>query len=155
MNCICFILWRRWTSGIQLSRNGWLILNRYVSDRNTQRNQPECENYASRKKKSFKLKFKNQNVDVPTNDLLAPSLNNEVNDVTLCLYQYLKEETNYRLAWISTDYFESLLLPRGENDSKQSDDIKANCHRKFFLFVKKTLTLVGTSLSQWDGGIYG
>ena len=34
-----------------------------------------------------------------------------------------------RLAWISSDYFESLLLPRllrGENDSKQSDEIRAN-----------------------------
>ena len=33
------------------------------------------------------------------------------------------------LAWISSDYFESLILPqllRGENDSKQSDDIQAN-----------------------------
>ena len=33
------------------------------------------------------------------------------------------------LAWISSDYFESLLLPqllRGENDSKQSDEIQAN-----------------------------
>ena len=28
----------------------------------------------------------------------AGTLNNEVNDVVLCLYQYLKEETNYRLA---------------------------------------------------------
>ena len=31
------------------------------------------------------------------------------------------------LAWISSDYFESLLLPqllRGENDSKQSDDFR-------------------------------
>ena len=34
-----------------------------------------------------------------------------------------------RLAWISSDYFESLLLPqllRGENDSKQSDKFQAN-----------------------------
>ena len=33
------------------------------------------------------------------------------------------------LAWISSDYFESLLLPqllRGENDSKQSDEIQVN-----------------------------
>ena len=33
------------------------------------------------------------------------------------------------LQWISSDYFESLLLPqllRGENDSKQSDEIQAN-----------------------------
>ena len=32
------------------------------------------------------------------------------------------------LAWISSDYFESLLLPqlRGENDSKQSDEFQAN-----------------------------
>ena len=33
-----------------------------------------------------------------------------------------------RLAWISSDYFESLLLPqllRGENDSKQSDEFQA------------------------------
>ena len=30
------------------------------------------------------------------------------------------------LAWISSDYFESLLLPqRGENDSKQSDEFQA------------------------------
>ena len=34
-----------------------------------------------------------------------------------------------KLVWISSDYFESLLLPqllRGENDSKQSDEIQAN-----------------------------
>ena len=33
------------------------------------------------------------------------------------------------LAWISSDYFESLLLPqllRGENDSKQSDEFQAS-----------------------------
>ena len=33
-----------------------------------------------------------------------------------------------KLAWISSDYFESLLLPqllRGENDSKQSDEFQA------------------------------
>ena len=32
------------------------------------------------------------------------------------------------IAWISSDYFESLLLPqllRGENDSKQSDEFQA------------------------------
>ena len=29
------------------------------------------------------------------------------------------------LAWISSDYFESLLLPQGENDSKQSDEFQA------------------------------
>ena len=32
------------------------------------------------------------------------------------------------MAWISSDYFESLLFPqflRGENDSKQSDEIQA------------------------------
>ena len=33
------------------------------------------------------------------------------------------------VAWISSDYFESLLLPqtllRGENDSKQSDEFQA------------------------------
>ena len=40
-------------------------------------------------------------------------------------------ETGYTsrgfLAWISSDYFESLLLAqlRGENDSKQSDEIQA------------------------------
>ena len=34
----------------------------------------------------------------------------------------------YLIAWISSDYFESLLLPqllRGENDSKQSDEFQA------------------------------
>ena len=34
----------------------------------------------------------------------------------------------YWVAWISSDYFESLLLPqllRGENDSKQSDEFQA------------------------------
>ena len=34
------------------------------------------------------------------------------------------------LAWISSDYFESLLLPqllRGENDSKQSDEFQVSC----------------------------
>ena len=32
--------------------------------------------------------------------------------------------THQSVAWISSDYFESLLLPqlRGENDSKQSDE---------------------------------
>ena len=29
------------------------------------------------------------------------------------------------IAWISSDYFESLLLLRGENDSKQSDEFQA------------------------------
>ena len=31
----------------------------------------------------------------------------------------------YLIAWISSDYFESLLLP-GENDSKQSDEFQAS-----------------------------
>ena len=33
----------------------------------------------------------------------------------------------FLLAWISSDYLESLLLPlvRGENESKQSDEIQA------------------------------
>ena len=37
------------------------------------------------------------------------------------------------VAWISFDYLESLLLPqllRGENDSKQSDEIQASCDFK-------------------------
>ena len=41
--------------------------------------------------------------------------------------QFLLLRAN-RVAWISSDYFESLLLPqllRGENDSKQSDEFQA------------------------------
>ena len=36
--------------------------------------------------------------------------------------------THQSVAWISSDYFESLLLPqlRGENDSKQLDEFQAN-----------------------------
>jgi len=48
------------------------------------------------------------------------------------------------LAWISSDYFESLLLPqllRGENDSKQSDEIQAS------------LDLVHTYLDIFESGI--
>ena len=50
------------------------------------------------------------------------------------------------LAWISSDYFESLLLPqllRGENDSKQSDEFQA----------KGTLqnTLMGICCSEYWG----
>ena len=40
----------------------------------------------------------------------------------------MAERTTKILAWISSDYFESLLLPqllRGENDSKQSDEFPA------------------------------
>ena len=41
----------------------------------------------------------------------------------------ITKQTNKKVAWISSDYFESLLLPqllRGENDSKQSDEFQAN-----------------------------
>ena len=56
--------------------------------------------------------------------MFAPSLNKRpLIYGILCLYQYLKEETNCHLAWISSDFFESLLLPWGENDSKQLDEI--------------------------------
>ena len=40
-------------------------------------------------------------------------------------------QVTFHLAWISSDYFESSLLPqllRGENDSKQSDEFQATFH---------------------------
>ena len=40
----------------------------------------------------------------------------------------IEDKAGRTVAWISSDYFESLLLPqllRGENDSKQSDEIQA------------------------------
>ena len=49
------------------------------------------------------------------------------------------------LAWISSNYFESLLL-RGENDSKQSDEVQANewwAYFKFELQTKKSLSFAG------------
>ena len=45
------------------------------------------------------------------------------------------QESNLKLAWISSDYFESLLLPqllREENDSKQSDEFQANLKQFYF-----------------------
>ena len=46
------------------------------------------------------------------------------------------------LAWISPDYFESLLLPqlRGENDSKQSDEFQATLplNSKKYSFLMST-----------------
>ena len=64
------------------------------------------------------------------------------------------EEKTVCLAWISSDYFESFLLPqllRGENDSKQSDEFQVTvcpvfkllgahmivCFRPFFLRLLK------------------
>ena len=41
------------------------------------------------------------------------------------------------VAWISSAYFESLLLPqllRGENDSKQSDEIQAKGTGSFIVY---------------------
>ena len=46
------------------------------------------------------------------------------------------------LAWISSDYFESLLLPqllRGENDSKQSDEFQAIDRLVWFLIICKAM----------------
>ena len=46
------------------------------------------------------------------------------------------------VAWISSDYFESLLLPqllRGENDSKQSDEFQA----KTMVVVTRNLVDLG------------
>ena len=51
---------------------------------------------------------------------------------------------NGHIAWISSDYFESLLLPqllRGENDSKQSDEFQANGH------ISKSQTVEFNSIS--------
>ena len=45
------------------------------------------------------------------------------------VYQNIfKRQTEYSIAWISSDYFESLL--RGENDSKQSDEFQAKYSRE-------------------------
>ena len=50
-----------------------------------------------------------------------------------------------KVAWMSSDFFESLLLPqllRGENDSKQSDEFQAS---------KKAVTPeVATFILQWS-----
>ena len=42
------------------------------------------------------------------------------------------------IAWISSDYFESSLLPqllRGENDSKQSDEFQASRMNERWFFI--------------------
>ena len=44
---------------------------------------------------------------------------------------FFRSDRSDHIAWISSDYFESLLLPqllRGENDSKQSDEFQASDH---------------------------
>ena len=86
--------------------------------------------------------------------MFAPSLNKRpLIYGILCLYQYLKEETNCHLAWISPDYFESFLLPRIKNDSKQSDEIKANCRRKCFFFCQTNFDFTGNefvSMGWWN-----
>ena len=44
------------------------------------------------------------------------------------LHQLKSNWCSVRVAWISSDYFESLLLPqlRGENDSKHSEEIQTS-----------------------------
>ena len=57
----------------------------------------------------------------------------QVKRIDLRNYQY----SDVHVAWISSDYFELLLLPqllRGENDSKQSDEFQANVHVTFMQF---------------------
>ena len=63
--------------------------------------------------------------------------------------------TNLPIAWISSDYFESLLLPqllRGENDSKESDEFQANlpiesCWKVPFInkFLRRWFTIARVS----------
>ena len=55
----------------------------------------------------------------------APVTGSNLTFAVGCILEAFKNSIFY-VAWISSDYLESLLLPqRGENDSKQSDEFQA------------------------------
>ena len=66
----------------------------------------------------------------------------------LALWDLRRGDRVRLIAWISSDYFESLLLPqeRGENDSKQSDEFQA---------IAISGTLIGDRLMEGDCLIQG
>ena len=83
------------------------------------------------------------------------SIISDLRSILRNMLPFINQKKPKSVAWISSDYFKSLLLPqslRGENDSKQSEEFQATKSGVLNLFdrcILKILIIMPSSLSNY------